>query len=170
MTVLAPLFVGLTALIGATVFALLPLGTTMRRALASAVFCLSVAALFVGTSELLSRPKPMRAEWLRYGTKEAEILKAYPVEKKAIYLWLLLPDAAEPRSYVMPWDEEKARQLHELMERHGRAMMALPFQPSWERRRKPFHPAPQPKYPDKWGTETPEEPTDPSTRDQEQEL
>lgn len=159
MNVLVPLYLGLLALVGLLVFALLPLGTGARRALAAGVFAVSAIALFIGGTELLSRPKPIRAELLRIKAESAEVLMAYLVEGEAIYLWLLLPGETGPRAYALPWDKETARELHEALEKHGRLMMRLPFQRSWEDRGTMFHPIPQPKYPDKFGTERPEAPT-----------
>lgn len=79
---------------------------------------LAVAALFLPTSyfamvSLLSRPKPIVLEWTPPKADETTVIAAQMREDVAIYLWIQRPDSSEPRSYVLPWDEQLARQLHE---------------------------------------------------------
>ena len=59
--------------------------------------------------DLLSKPKPVEMEWWASGAAEAEVLASRLVEGAGIYLWLQLPDIAEPRAYVLPWDRQAPR-------------------------------------------------------------
>ena len=73
------------------------------------LFVLLVAVVYGGGIELLGRPKPIRLEW--QPPAEADVLGAHAVENQAIYVWLSLPDAPEPRAYVLPWSQKAAEQL-----------------------------------------------------------
>jgi len=99
---------------------------------------LLVAALlptgFSAVTELLSRPKPMAAEWIERHLKEATVISSVMQEGEAIYLWLQFPMQREPRAYVLPWDENTAQQLAK-MEAEGEATdqsvsMRNPFKPN----------------------------------------
>jgi hypothetical protein len=74
-------------------------------------------------------------------------------EDDGIYLWLQLPNAGEPRSYVLPWDREIAEQLQaaqrEAEETQGGLKMRLPFEPSLDDREPKFYAMPQPAPPEK---------------------
>jgi hypothetical protein len=147
-------FVSLAVLLGIFAFAGLPLGSRQRRALVSGLFALLLAGLFFGYSDMLGRPKSTRLELLRSGDNEAKVLGSYMLEGSGIYLWLLLPGTAEPRYYVLPWDEKTASALQQAIEENARKhgggiVMRLPFERSWDRREPVFHPLPQPKLPDK---------------------
>ena len=63
--------------------------------------------------DLLSRPKPIDLEWWQRNAEEATVLGAKLEENRGIHLWLQLPDVAEPRAYVLPWDRETAERLQE---------------------------------------------------------
>jgi len=87
------------------------------RALWVKMGALALTALFVPLAyasviELLSRPKPVELEWVRAGAAEAKVLGADLREGERIYLWLRVPGVDEPRSYVLPWDQKLAEQLH----------------------------------------------------------
>ncbi len=91
---------------------------------------------------------------MRTGDQEAKVLGSYILEGSGIYMWLLLPGAAEPRYYVLPWDEKTASALQRAIEdnahQHGGGIvMQLPFERSWDKRDPVFHPLPQPKLPEK---------------------
>lgn len=79
-------------------------------ALASAACFLPVA--YAGLSELLGRPKPVELQWSAGGHDAATVLAARLREDEAIYLWLAYEGQDEPRSYVLPWDDATARELH----------------------------------------------------------
>lgn len=64
---------------------------------------------YLSLNDLLSRPKPVTLEFLDFDT--LTVIASQSVEDESIYLWLQMDDG--PRSYVMPWSESSARQLHE---------------------------------------------------------
>lgn len=67
---------------------------------------------YASLSTMLSRPKPIEFEWSHHQLAEAAVLGARMEEGKAIYVWLGMEGIDEPRAYVLPWDEELAKQLH----------------------------------------------------------
>jgi len=79
-------------------------------ALATAVCFLPLA--YAGFAELLGRPKPAELQWSDGDHEAATVLAAQLREGEAIYLWLGLEDLSEPRSFMLPWSEAMARQLH----------------------------------------------------------
>ncbi len=89
-----------------------------RRSLRIKTVSVLIAALFLPASysslvTLLGRPKPMNIETVAIDAEEANVVAVQMQEGEAIYLWLNLPGVAEPRAYVLPWDEKTARELHE---------------------------------------------------------
>jgi hypothetical protein len=154
MTSFVLAFASLAVVLGVYAFVGMPLGSHKRRALVSGLFALLLAGLFFGYSDMLGRPKSTRLEVLRSGDKQAKVLGSYMLEGSGIYLWLLLPGTAEPRYYVLPWDDKTASALQKAIEENARdhgggIVMQLPFERSWDRRKPIFHPLPQPKFPDK---------------------
>ena len=84
-------------------------------------FAVILTALFVpigylGLSELLSQPKPMQHEWFKRNVDEATVLGVSVREDEAIYLWLRLDDSLEPRYYVLPWQQQLAEKLQNLVD------------------------------------------------------
>ncbi|MCH6586964.1 MAG: hypothetical protein IH805_01410 [Proteobacteria bacterium] len=148
----------LFAVLGGLAFILANLAVWAPRRLRVKLGALITVAVFLPTayfalSEMLARPKPVAAEWLRGALAEATVLGAQMQEGKAIYLWLALEGTAEPRAYALPWSEKIARQLHgarRSAEASGtRVKMRLPFQDSLDRRDRVFYAAPQPPPPEK---------------------
>ena len=136
-----------------------PIGLrTKLIAFASAVALIPFGYAAFGT--LLSRPKPVSLEWVRASATEAVVLGATSREGEGIYLWLVLPDVAEPRSYVLPWSRPLAEQLQEAKreaEKRGTGLaMKMPFENSLDDREPKFYPMPQPAMPPK---DQPERPT-----------
>lgn len=130
---LLPLFV----IIGTLALLITAIGLWSHRHLRAKLLVLFLAALFLPVSyaslaALMGRPKPFSLEISHTALKEAEVLSAQMKEDEAIYLWLRLPEVAEPRAYRMAWSEDLARQLHEAMksgEANGnQVMMRNPFQ------------------------------------------
>jgi hypothetical protein len=153
-------FLSLALLLGLYAFVGLPFGGRWQRIALSAGFALLLAGLFFGYSDMLGRPKSTRLEVLRQPGSELKVLGSYIVEGAGIYLWLQLPDLREPRYYVLPWDEKTAKALQTTIEQNAQAhgggvMMQIPVERSWEWRDPVFHPAPQPKLPDKGGAPPP---------------
>jgi hypothetical protein len=137
--------------LGAFIFLILPRAAAARRALSVGLFLVLIAIVYGGAVELLGRPKPLRLEWR--DAADAQVLGAVPVENEAIYVWLVTPDSAEPRAYVLPWSVQAAQQLQDAMgqaEAEGTAVrMTLPFEPSLEDREPMFYALPQPAMPPK---------------------
>jgi hypothetical protein len=154
MTGVTQLFIAGAAL--AALLSLISIWAPRRLAIKSAA--LTTAVLFLPVSyaalvDLLSKPKPVDLEWMQSDAAEAEVLASRLVEDEAIYLWLQLPEVAEPRAYVLPWDRASAEQLQQAMreaEQQGNGVqMRLPFEPSLEDREPKFYAAPQPALPPK---------------------
>lgn len=135
-----------------------------RRRVWIKVFAVAVAALYMpvayaGFSDLLSKPKPVSLEWARRADSEATVLSAIMKEGEGIYLWLRLDGVTEPRSYVLPWDLETAKELQEAM-REAEAnqnglRMRLPFAQSFDPDEPKFYAMPQPELPSKDESEEP---------------
>jgi hypothetical protein len=107
---------------------------------------------YLALNDLLSRPKPVRLEFLSADAKEAQVLAAALHEGEAIYLWLRFEAQRQPRYYAMPWQRDTAQNLQEVLreaEQHrGRVMIRLPFEPSLEDRVEPrFYALPQTRLP-----------------------
>ena len=83
----------------------------LKLAALTTAACLALVA-YGGFSELLSRPKPVSLQWNGGEEGTATVLAAEMREGEAIYLWIGFEGLSEPRSFVMPWDEAAARQLH----------------------------------------------------------
>jgi len=102
---------------------------------------------------LLSKPKPVHLEWWQANAAEAAVLGSSMREGQGIYLWLQMGDLVEPRSYVLPWDQELAQQLQDALreaEENGSGVqMRLPFEPSLDNREPRFYALPQPAFPPK---------------------
>jgi hypothetical protein len=138
-------------LLGAFIFGVLPHGGLARRALSAGMFVALIALVYGGGIELLGRPKPLRLEWRP--SAEAKVLSAVPVEDEAIYLWLDMPGAPEPRAYVLPWSLQQALQLQKATseaEANGTGVrMSLPFEGGLDSREPKFYAMPQPALPAK---------------------
>jgi hypothetical protein len=120
---------------------------------AVAIAALFIPAAYASVADLLSRPKPASIEWLHRDAKEATVLGSRIIEDQNIFLWLQLPDEAEPRSYVLPYDKKTARQLHEAQnnaKRKGtKTRMKRPFSKRRDETKKRFYASPQPPPPEK---------------------
>lgn len=110
MPVLFPLF----AVLVLPVLALALVAGRARRAVPAVALTLAAAILglaYAAGAELLGRPKPLRLAALERGAGEAVVLASSYDEGRAIFLWLVLPGAAEPRAYVLPWSQQAAEEL-----------------------------------------------------------
>jgi hypothetical protein len=89
--------------------------------------------------------------------------------RPAFSVWLQLPEIAEPRAYVLPWDRASAEQFRNAMreaEQNGRGVqMRLPFEPSLDDREPMFYAQPQPALPPKDVVQPPPEFHQPPGRD-----
>jgi hypothetical protein len=138
-------------LLGAFIFSILPSAGPARRVLSVSLFVALIAIVYGGGLELLGRPKPLRLEWR--DAAAAKVLSAVPVEGKAIYVWLSLPDSPEPRAYTLRWSVDMAQQLQTAMsdaEANGTAVqMTMPFDGGLDDREPKFYAMPQPALPAK---------------------
>ena len=89
---------------------------TRVRVLALAIAVLFIPTVYVQSTELLSKPKPMSFEWYQRNTEKAVVLGVSFDEGQSIYLWLMLADSVEPRSYVVPWSLPLAERLEDAVE------------------------------------------------------
>jgi hypothetical protein len=154
MTSLTQLFVAAAVLVAT--LSLISIWAPRRLAIKGAALATAILFLplaYASLVELLSKPKPVDLEWWLSDAAEAEVVAARQVENEGIYLWLQLPDVAEPRAYVLPWDRASAEQLQQALreaERQGSGVqMRLPFEPSLDDREPKFYALPQPALPPK---------------------
>jgi hypothetical protein len=164
------LFIGAAAL--AATLCLISIWAPRRLAIKAAALSATVLFLplaYASLVELLSKPKPVDLEWWLSDAADAEVLAARQVENQGIYLWLQLPDIAEPRAYVLPWDRASAEQLQQALreaEQQGSGVqMRSPFEPSLDDREPKFYALPQPALPPKDLIEPPPEFYQPPGRD-----
>ncbi len=117
--------------------------------LAGLLVALSHAAL----SELLGRPKPTSLEWAKAQADEAQVLAADMRENVAIYLWLRLAAADEPRAYRLPWNRSDAEDLQKALREARRqntgVRMRRPFERTPDLTERRFYAPPQPALPPK---------------------
>ncbi len=145
--------------IGATLAAFLcSIAIWAPRSVKVKVTALLSASLFlpvgyISLNDILSRPKPVQLETVHRHLEEAAVVSSLMKENEGIYLWLQLPDIAEPRSYKLPWSEETAKQLHKAnqdAEQSGtKVQMKKPFERSQDTLEPVFYAAPQQALPPK---------------------
>ena len=117
MDALFYVFAGATAIAAAlATIAIWAPRPTRVRVLALAIAVLFLPTVYVQTTELLSRPKPMSFEWYQRDTAKAALLGVSFDEGQSIYLWLMLADSVVPRSYVVPWNLRLAERLEDAVE------------------------------------------------------
>lgn len=104
---------------------------TRVRLSALLVAALLIPLGYLQFAELLSKPKPKSLEWFERNVEEAEILSVSLNEGVAIYMWLRLDGALEPRSYVLRWDIKLAERLQEdlvnAVNRNAKLVIKNPF-------------------------------------------
>lgn len=126
---------------------------------ALALSLLLLPTAYAAYAGLLSKPKPVQLEWWLASAEEATVLASSIREGEGIYLWLQLTGVGEPRSYVLPWDQQMAQELQDAMrdaERNDSGLaMRLPFEPSLDDREPKFYALPQPAMPPKDLTDPP---------------
>jgi len=139
------------------------------KAAALATMVLFLPLAYASLNELLSKPKPVAMEWWLSKAAEAEVVASRTIEDEGIYLWLKLPEVAEPRAYVLPWNRANAEQLQQALreaEKQGSGVqMRLPFEPSLDDREPKFYALPQPALPPKDLIQPPPEFYQPPGRD-----
>lgn len=102
------------------------------------ILLLFVFGLGVGFSSfvrLLSLPKPAKIEWLYTNIDEVEVLAADIKSNEKLYIWMRIPGVHEPRYYIFDWDEQRARQMQQALNKKarkggkGKIKMKNPFGP-----------------------------------------
>ena len=83
------------------------------KSAALGIVALSLPVTYVSLAELLGRPKPMHLEWHQIELTDANVVGFDLREDEAIYVWLRVEGIPEPRSYVLPWNQQRAQQLHQ---------------------------------------------------------
>jgi len=117
MNLLLLFFVALVAV--ATTLALLAIWAPRHPAVRFAALAVTLLFIPIGylqLSEMLARPKPIAFEWFRRNVEQAQLLGVSLDEGRAIYLWLRVDQDVEPRFYVMPWRQETAEKLEDLID------------------------------------------------------
>jgi len=118
--------------------------------LATALF---IPTIYLSYTDLLSRPKPASLEWWNRDASEATVVGSKLREGEAIYLWIELADADEPRAYKLPWQQELAKQLYgaqrEAQARGTKVQMRSPFKQQTENQEPLFYALPQAALPPK---------------------
>lgn len=89
---------------------------TLVRTLAVGLTALFIPLGYLTVTQLLSQPKPMEHEWFKRHVDEAVLLGVSLREGEAIYLWLRLDDSLEPRFYVLPWQQQLAEKLQNIVD------------------------------------------------------
>jgi hypothetical protein len=117
MTALLYVFIATIAVIAllATLAIWAPRAPRIRFAALFAVV-LFIPLGYVQLVEMLARPKPIEFEWFRRNVEQAQVLGASLDEGRAIYLWLRVDQDIEPRYYVLPWKQEVAEKLEDLID------------------------------------------------------
>lgn len=129
-----------------------------HRRLWAKVSAIVATALFIPTvylsyADLLSRPKPASLEWWNREAPEATVVGSKLREGEAIFLWIELAEADEPRAYRLPWHQELAKQLYgaqrEAEAKGTKVQMRLPFKRHDDSHEPVFYAQPQPPLPPK---------------------
>ena len=101
------------------------------RLLMLGLFCSLLGVVFSASASLMGRAKPVELTWLEPHSPQAQIISGHLMENRGIFLTLSWGDA-EPRLYVLPWDQKTAQQLLDAMaeaEQNGtQAMVKMPLQ------------------------------------------
>ncbi len=89
---------------------------TRVRVVALCIVALFIPVVYAQSIEMLSKPKPASFEWYERAADNAELLGVSFAEGRSIYLWLRIPGALEPRSYVIPWSLKLAQKLEDAVD------------------------------------------------------
>jgi hypothetical protein len=137
--------------LGIFIFVVLPRGRVWQRTASVSLYVVLLGMVYVGSTELMSRPKPMRLEWRN--PEQATVIAANLRENEAIYVWLAIEGQDEPRAYALPWNQETAQQLQQAMAQAQDGgtdlMMSMPSESGMDDREPKFYAAPQPAMPEK---------------------
>lgn len=132
MDILYFVFAGAALVAGAlasiAIWAPRPARVRMLALLATVLF---LPLVYIQIIEVLSKPKPVSFEWYERQANSVVLLSASFDEGNAIYLWLRLDGAIEPRSYIIPWNVKLAEKLEDAVEeavrRNSTVLLKKPF-------------------------------------------
>lgn len=152
MTDVIPFFVVLGALSSLLASIAIWSGTKLRnKVVAVTIVAIMLPVGYASLVDLLSRPKPFSHEWLHRDLTQATVLGARLAEGESIFVWLELPGINEPRAYVLPWNEELAKQLHsaqaQAQEQGTEVSMRTPFKRTGDAQDEQFYAKPQEPLP-----------------------
>lgn len=86
---------------------------------------------YIQLTEMLARPKPIEFEWFRKDVEQAQLLGVSLDEGRAIYMWLRIDKDIEPRYYKLPWKQQVAEKLEDLIDNalrhHSTIILKKPF-------------------------------------------
>ncbi len=104
---------------------------TPVRVAAVVIAAMFIPIVYVELVEMLAKPKPMSFEWFERRAETATVLGVSLHEGTAIYMWLRLDGAMEPRYYVLPWRQALAEKLEDAVEEaigeHAAVIITKPF-------------------------------------------
>lgn len=128
------------------------------KSAAIVIVALILPAAYLTIVDLLSRPKPVSLEWGSRDLTAATVIGAHFKEGDRIFLWLGFDGVDEPRYYVLPWDEEIAKQLYgaqrEADDKGTDVRMNRPFARNDVKSEMMFYARPQPAVPPKQGPDS----------------
>lgn len=118
---------------------------TVMRHIAVVVFLLAIPGLAAAAVTSLGWNKPVALAPELSG--DHQVLGSKMVEGEGIYLYLDVPDS-EPRAAILPWDEQLASKLQDLLDDpENEGGVLLRYEWSWDSHKPQFHPAPPPVMP-----------------------
>lgn len=114
---------------------------------ASFIVASPIAAVAIGAA--LGNPIPL-VNGITSPAGEWTVLGVKMIVNRGIYVLIDNSDA-EPRYFVLPWSNEMADKLQDMLDKGEQPMVTVPeFEWSWDQHPPTFQPAPQPKIlPDK---------------------
>lgn len=123
---------------------------SVARGIAMVLFFVGAPVVGVAAAAGLGWAVPVIPYLTAPAGEDYRVLGTKMVQGEAIYV--LLDTIGEPRYYRLPWDQETADKLQDMMDdpNNGGIVAQLPFEFSWDQNAVQFHPLPQPKaMPDK---------------------
>lgn len=109
MTIATWIYAAVSFLLFMFIICVLPKFTmTWFRALVVVCYAFVTLSLYASYTLMLGKPKPVE---LTYLEETGELLGAYYVEYKGLYLWVLFPSSEEPEYLQLPWDTKTAEKM-----------------------------------------------------------
>ena len=108
MTIATWIYAAVSMLLFIFIICVLPKFTmTWFRTLVVICYTLVTISLYASYTLMLGKPKPVE---LTYLEETGELISAYYVENKGLYLWVLFPSSEEPEYLQLPWDTKMAEE------------------------------------------------------------